>query len=249
MSMLSDEGRADFVTDLLGDQLYGASWQASPGQVAGIRQFIDSGGKGLPHPLAVAPPLIIASEGGMMGGTAESQNASIIQSIARFFTGEPSLPNPASLLPYAQPTSVGPTGPTGMPTINTQGIGSILGPVGTAVGTASTLKELYDQLTGNNPKPKTNGTGPAPKATFFGGECPPGMVRRNISFGRDTCVRKPRMNVLNPHALSRARRRVDGFAGKSIPILKQLGFQVSKTRHAKVKAGRGGRRKAGCGCK
>ena len=52
---------------------------------------------------------------------------------------------------------------------------------------------------------------PAPKATLFGGCCPPGRVLRRKPFGRDVCIRKPRMNVANPHALRRAIRRARGF--------------------------------------
>lgn len=40
-----------------------------------------------------------------------------------------------------------------------------------------------------------------------------------------------RMNVLNPRALKRADRRVTGFAAAAKPILHELGYHVSATRH------------------
>lgn len=43
------------------------------------------------------------------------------------------------------------------------------------------------------------------------------------------------MNVLNPRALSRANRRVTGFAAKARPILKDLGYSFSTHRHVKPK--------------
>lgn len=51
-----------------------------------------------------------------------------------------------------------------------------------------------------------------------------------------------RMNVLNPRALSRANRRVCGFARAARPILRDLGFQVSATRRS-PKACRGKKRR------
>lgn len=43
---------------------------------------------------------------------------------------------------------------------------------------------------------------------------------------------KKRMNVLNPRALSRADRRIQGFACKVRPIMRTLGYQVGTTRKA-----------------
>ena len=51
----------------------------------------------------------------------------------------------------------------------------------------------------------------APNAGLLTGSCPPGRVVRHISFGRDKCVKKARMNPLNPKALNRAVRRLSGF--------------------------------------
>lgn len=88
---------------------------------------------------------------------------------------------------------------------------------------------------------KTRGGG-AMDATFFGGCCPPGYVLRRRSWGRDICARQSRMNVLNPRALARADRRVTGFARRATPMLRDMGFTVSRTRHVKVKVGRKRRR-------
>lgn len=52
---------------------------------------------------------------------------------------------------------------------------------------------------------------PPANVTLFSGECPPGMVPRKVAWGRDKCIKKPRMNPLNRPALSRASRRVSGF--------------------------------------
>lgn len=51
----------------------------------------------------------------------------------------------------------------------------------------------------------------APDAPLLGGACPPGRVLRRIHLGRDKCVKKPRMNMCNQHALRRATARLRGF--------------------------------------
>ena len=73
----------------------------------------------------------------------------------------------------------------------------------------------------------TSSNGPAPTATFFGGECPPGRVLRRVSMGRDICIKKPRMNPFNPRALARADRRVTSFARRSKAILSDMGYTVT----------------------
>lgn len=80
---------------------------------------------------------------------------------------------------------------------------------------------------------------PAPLATFFGGCCPPGRTLRRKPFGRDICIKTPKMNPFNPHALARADRRVTTFARRAAPMLKDLGFQVSRHRRPKL----GGKRR------
>lgn len=128
------------------------------------------------------------------------------------------------------------------------------GPIGGFVG--NTLGSFLPSLLGNNGSSVATRGGcgcssgrdsctgqkltsqPAPRATLFGGCCPPGRVLRRIGMGRDVCIRKPRMNVLNPAALARADRRVRGFANKAAPMLKQMGYQVSKHRKVNVKMGR-----------
>lgn len=52
---------------------------------------------------------------------------------------------------------------------------------------------------------------PAPTAGLLTGACPPGRVLRRRRLGRDICIKKPHMNVLNPRALARSTRRVSGF--------------------------------------
>lgn len=83
---------------------------------------------------------------------------------------------------------------------------------------------------------------PAPLATFFGGCCPPGRTLRRKPMGRDICIRTPRMNPFNPAALARADRRITQFARRASPMLRDLGFQVSRTRKPTIKAGKRKRR-------
>lgn len=49
----------------------------------------------------------------------------------------------------------------------------------------------------------------------------------------DGATKPRRMNVMNVRALARADRRVQRFAGRAVPVLKQLGYQVE--RHGKKK--------------
>ena len=44
-----------------------------------------------------------------------------------------------------------------------------------------------------------------------------------------------RMNVLNPRALARANRRMEGFRSVAVRSLKQYGYHVSAHRHPKKK--------------
>lgn len=112
--------------------------------------------------------------------------------------------------------------------------GAVTGAVG-GVATAaagSAADYLRRRLFGGGAPPAlgpgpTSASGPAPTATFFGGECPPGRVLRRVSMGRDICIKKPRMNPFNPRALARADRRVTSFARRSKAILQDLGFTVS----------------------
>lgn len=76
---------------------------------------------------------------------------------------------------------------------------------------------------------------PAPLATFFGGCCPPGRTLRRKPFGRDVCIKTPRLNPFNPHALARADRRITTFSRRAAPILHDMGYTVSRTRHVKLK--------------
>lgn len=82
---------------------------------------------------------------------------------------------------------------------------------------------------------------PAPLATFFGGCCPPGRVLRRVNNGRDICAKRAKMNVFNPQALARVDRRVTGFARRAAPILKDMGFSVSRAR--KVSLGKSKRKR------
>lgn len=61
----------------------------------------------------------------------------------------------------------------------------------------------------------------APKQPLLGGACPPGRIVRHQK-GRNICMKKPHMNVLNPHALSRASRRVSGFMKRVKTVEKSL---------------------------
>lgn len=85
----------------------------------------------------------------------------------------------------------------------------------------------------------------APLATFFGGCCPPGRVLRRVAGGRDICARRARMNPFNPRALARADRRITTFARRAAPIMKDLGFAVSRTRYPKIKTVKRRRRARG----
>lgn len=72
------------------------------------------------------------------------------------------------------------------------------------------LGDIFGPININVPIPGFQ-AGPPPPAGIFTGACPPGRVLRRVSLGRDVCVKKPRMNVCNRSALSRATRRVKGF--------------------------------------
>lgn len=86
---------------------------------------------------------------------------------------------------------------------------------------------------------------PAPNAPLLGGPCPPGRVLRRVSLGRDKCIKKPHMNVLNPHALSRSTRRVSGFLKRVRNVEKAIRHSMAGTGviHAKQRRSSG---RAGC---
>lgn len=84
--------------------------------------------------------------------------------------------------------------------LSTIGKGALAGLAGSAAG-----MELQNLL-GPSSSLQT-----APKASLLTGACPPGRKLRRIAYGRDICVRKPRMNPLNPKALKRATSRLAGF--------------------------------------
>lgn len=111
-------------------------------------------------------------------------------------------------------------------------IGSLTpGGTQTAGGCGCNGKSGRDSCTGQRMSSQ-----PAPRATLFGGCCPPGRTLRRISLGRDVCIKTPRMNPFNPQALARADRRVTTFARRAAPILKDMGFTVSSTRRVKIAA-------------
>lgn len=131
-------------------------------------------------------------------------------------------------------------------------VGSMLGPVGSAIGAigakilspkgpspvpavvGSTLGSMMSGLIPGTPS-RHSPQGPAPKATFFGGECPPGRKLRRIAMGRDVCIKTPRMNPFNPRALARADRRVTAFARRSKAILQDLGYHVAPRKKSLAK--------------
>lgn len=78
----------------------------------------------------------------------------------------------------------------------------------------------------------------APDATFFGGCCPPGRVLRKVAWGRDVCAKRATMNPFNPRALARADRRITMFASRAAPMMRDLGFDVSRRRHLKKGVGK-----------
>lgn len=129
----------------------------------------------------------------------------------------PTLPT-GTTPPLMMPPTTSPTGVIGA--IGT--IGSVIGAIGSLIG-ATKGQPPGTPLAPPGTAPK----GPPPKATFFGGECPPGRKLRRVAFGRDICVKAPRMNPFNPRALARADRRVTAFARRSKAILQDLGYHVS----------------------
>lgn len=119
----------------------------------------------------------------------------------------------------------------------TAGAGTALVPSGGGCGCHGSGR---DPCTHNRLSSRNN---PAPKATLFGGCCPPGRVLRRLPMGRDICIKQPRMNPFNPHALARADRRITTFARRAGPILHDMGYTVSRTRHVAVKTTRKRRRR------
>lgn len=127
----------------------------------------------------------------------------------------------------------GASGPPPIANPGTMGAGGG-GVVGGAVGaiTPEILKMLQGGGSTNGSCGCSRGGGrcgkheKAPLATFFGGNCPPGRVLKRQPWARDICMKKPRMNPLNPCALRRANRRVTRFAGISAGMLRKLGYTV-----------------------
>lgn len=113
----------------------------------------------------------------------------------------------------------------------TAGAGTALVPSGGAGGCGCSGSGR-DPCTHNRLSSRNN---PAPKATLFGGCCPPGRVLRRLPMGRDICIKQPRMNPFNPHALARADRRITTFARRAAPMLHDMGYTVSRSRHVKIK--------------
>lgn len=92
---------------------------------------------------------------------------------------------------------------------------------------ASGICALFPSLCGSG---NTSLMAQTPNAGLLTGSCPPGRVLRRVSFGRDKCVKKARMNPLNPKALNRAVRRLSGFQNFATRTEKAI-------RHSFVKAG------------
>jgi len=110
-------------------------------------------------------------------------------------------------------------------------LGRTFGPGGTTTGTAAGGCGCKSGSNGRDACTGQRTTSlPAPKATLFGGCCPPGRTLRRMPLGRDICIKSPKLNVFNPRALARADARVTGFARRAAPILKDLGFTVTSTR-------------------
>jgi hypothetical protein len=119
-------------------------------------------------------------------------------------------------------------------------IGRVLGRAGAAVGIGTAACAVFPSLPGCGGSAVTPVTsqvaqvpsGPAPKASLILGSCPPGRVRRKVAWGRDICARRPHMNVLNPHALRRAARRIGGFQ-KQVRSIEKLVNASMKTSGAR----------------
>lgn len=128
------------------------------------------------------------------------------------------------------------------------------------IGKASTIYQggvaiacgLFPSLCGDSGQAMTSSQGPPPKAGLITGSCPPGRVRRTVAYGRDVCVRKARMNVLNPKALNRAARRMSGFHAFAVKAEKELQKVVRKSGYRGQTKRVGGKcgvcRKTSCSC-
>ena len=120
-----------------------------------------------------------------------------------------------------------------------EAIGSVIDVLGSVLGGGSLMQQ--------------NGTA-APKAGLITGACPPGMRRKTVSLGRDICVRKPRMNVLNPKALRKATSRISGFHKFAVSAEKQMaaafrkgGFRARTTSSSSGRCGTCRKSKCSCG--
>lgn len=95
---------------------------------------------------------------------------------------------------------------------------------------------------------------PAPKAGLLTGSCPPGRVVRKIAYGRDICIRKPKMNPLNPKALRRATTRISRFHHFAVQAEKEMAaaFRKGGFHPGRAVARTGGKcgscRKTKCSC-
>lgn len=103
---------------------------------------------------------------------------------------------------------------------------AIVGSIGAGMTLSKAACALFPSLCSSGIM-STQGT---PNAGLLTGSCPPGRVLRRISMGRDKCIKKPRMNPLNPKALNRAVRRLSGFQNFATRTEKAI-------RHSFVKAG------------
>jgi hypothetical protein len=130
-------------------------------------------------------------------------------------------------------------------------VGTILGPiieeipaVVSSVGAGMTISKalcaMFPSLCNSNNALMAQ----TPNAGLLTGSCPPGRVLRRIPYGRDKCIKKPRMNPLNPKALMRATRRLAGFHN----FAKKAEKQIQKSfRGAGISAPRRGTSRARCG--
>lgn len=110
-------------------------------------------------------------------------------------------------------------------------VGGVLGGAVAKIGVAELEQfacNLFPSLCNNGSSLMAQTT--APKAGLISGACPPGRVVRHVSLGRDICIKKPRMNPLNPKALNRAVRRLAGFQNFATRTEKAI-------RHSFIKAG------------
>jgi hypothetical protein len=129
--------------------------------------------------------------------------------------------------------------------LSAAGKGVVGGIAGTLAGTG--LESLFGLQ-------DTTAVTKAPKATLITGACPPGRVVRKIAYGRDICIRKPKMNPLNPKALRRATTRISRFHHFAVAAEKEMaaafrkgGFHPGRA-VARIGGKCGSCRKSKCSC-